>query len=86
MHDIFCQMFERFVASCIKAGGEKSTSIAMPFTVEVIDDIQQLERPHVLQTIRHEVHRPHRIRLITNRQFVWLRARSGRQKSARRRR
>ncbi|MFT6774897.1 MAG: hypothetical protein ACJA1L_002613 [Paracoccaceae bacterium] len=44
------------------AGSERSTSMPSPLTVEVIEDVQQPERPAIAEMIRHEVHRPDRVR------------------------
>ena len=40
-------------------GGKREIHFdTQPFTVEVVQNIQQSERPTVVQTISHEIHRP----------------------------
>ncbi len=45
---------------------------AQPLAVEVVQNVQQVQLPTILKTIRHEVHRPDQVRLLRYGQSIRL--------------
>ena len=54
------------------AGSGKVDLDPQPFAVQVVQHVQQPERPSITQPVGHEVHRPGDVRVLRHRQRIWF--------------